>query len=111
MLFALVFVFMLGAGTGWVIRTVQYAVGIQTPASLRIERRIKNERTGTTMIVEEVRIKTRPEGHIINVFYNHDSKLLVIDVVHKGEKGGNEIMRKTLDFTKLLGHAKRGGRS
>lgn len=61
------------------------------------------------MTIEEVRIKTRPEGHIINVFYNHDSRLLVVDVVHKGQSVGNEIMRKTLSFASLFKHLKGRG--
>lgn len=38
------------------------------------------------------------------MFYNHKTRLLVIDVVHKQEQGGNEIVRQTLDFKKLLKH-------
>jgi len=60
------------------------------------------------MTLEEVRIKTKPEGNIINVFYNHDSKLLVVDVVAKNETGGNEVLRQTLNFDKLLKHTKKG---
>lgn len=59
------------------------------------------------MTLEEVRIKTRPEGHIINIFYNHDAKLLVIDVVHKDDRHGNEIMRQTLNFDKLFKHVRK----
>lgn len=64
---------------------------------------------GSRMVLEEVKIVTRPEGHIISVFYNHSSKLLVVDVVHKAENGGNEVMRKTLNFKRLLKHAEKAG--
>lgn len=50
-------------------------------------------------------IKTKA-GHIISVFFNRDTDLLVIDVVHKKEKGGNEIVRRNLDYKALLPHCK-----
>lgn len=61
---------------------------------------------GSPMVLEEVRIVTRPEGHILTMFYNHESKLLVVDVVHKSENGGGEVMRRTLNFKRLLKHVK-----
>lgn len=50
-------------------------------------------------------ISTRP-GHIISVFFNRDTDLLVVDVVHKKEKGGNQIVRRKLDYKALLPHCK-----
>ena len=43
-------------------------------------------------------------GNTLSFFYNPDNDLLVIDLVSKDESGGNEIVRKTLDESKLLGH-------
>lgn len=47
---------------------------------------------------------TTEHGHTISVFFNHQTDLLVIDVVHQNERGGNEILRKRLDYAALLGH-------
>jgi len=41
-------------------------------------------------------------GNTLSVFYNPDNDLLVIDLVHKNERGGNELVRKTLDEKALL---------
>jgi hypothetical protein len=40
----------------------------------------------------------------LQVFYNPDNDLLVVDLIAKNEKGGNEIIRTTLNETKLLEH-------
>ena len=50
-------------------------------------------------------IPTR-QGHTVSVFFNQETDLLVVDVVHKNEKGGNEIVRRTLDYNALLPHCK-----
>jgi len=36
--------------------------------------------------------------------HGDDTNLLVIDVLAGNDKGGNEIMRKVLDESKLLAH-------
>lgn len=46
------------------------------------------------------------QKHLITVFFNRDTDLLVVDVVHKNEKGGNEIVRRKLDYKALLPHCK-----
>ena len=43
-------------------------------------------------------------GHTVQVFFNGETNLLVVDIVHKNEKGGNEIVRKILDERALLKH-------
>ena len=45
---------------------------------------------------------TTKAGNTLQVFYNPDNDLLVIDLIRKDEKGGNEIVRMTLDEKKLL---------
>jgi hypothetical protein len=45
-------------------------------------------------------------GNTLQFFYNPENDLVVVDIIHKNEKGGNEIFRKTLDEKKLLAHAK-----
>lgn len=45
-------------------------------------------------------------GNTLQVFYNSENNLLVVDLIAKNEKGGNEIVRKTLDEKKLLAHCK-----
>lgn len=49
---------------------------------------------------------TTKQGNTLGVFYNPQNNLLVVDVVHQNEKGGNEIVRQTLNEGKLLSHCK-----
>lgn len=48
-------------------------------------------------------------GHTLSFFYNPDNDLLVVDLIHRNEKGGNELVRMTLDENLMLAHC-RGGR-
>jgi len=57
------------------------------------------------MQIQNLNLTTKA-GNTLNVFFNPDSNLLVIDIIHKNEKGGNEILRQTLDEKKLLKHCK-----
>jgi hypothetical protein len=41
-------------------------------------------------------------GNCLQLFYNPDNNLLVVDLIAKSEKGGNEIVRMTLDEDRLL---------
>lgn len=43
-------------------------------------------------------------GNTLQFFYNPDNNLVVVDIVAANEKGGNELLRKTLDEKKLLSH-------
>ena len=45
-------------------------------------------------------------GNILQVFYNAENNLLVVDLVAANETGGNELLRQTLDERKLLKHTK-----
>ena len=54
---------------------------------------------------ETVYIRTR-NGNTLSMFFNKDTGLLVIDLTSKDESGGNELVRRTLDESKLLGHCK-----
>jgi hypothetical protein len=49
---------------------------------------------------------TTKAGNTLQIFYNPENSLLVVDLIHKDEKGGNEIVRMTLDEKRLLTHAK-----
>lgn len=49
---------------------------------------------------------TTKNGNTLQVFYNPDNELLVVDIIHKNENGGSEIVRKTLNEKKLLAHCK-----
>ena len=46
---------------------------------------------------------TTKAGNTLSFFYNPDNDLVVVDLTHKNERGGNEILRQTLDEKKLVG--------
>lgn len=50
---------------------------------------------------------TTKAGNTLSFFYNPGNDLLVVDIIHKNGKGGNEIVRHTLDEEALLGHCTR----
>lgn len=41
-------------------------------------------------------------GNILQLFYNPENDLVVVDLIRKDEECGNEIFRKTLNEKKLL---------
>lgn len=43
-------------------------------------------------------------GNKIVFFFNKETNLLVVDFIDKDERGGNELVRMTLDEKKLLRH-------
>ena len=45
---------------------------------------------------------TTKAGHTLEFFYNPANDLVVVDLIHKNEKGGRELYRMTLDETRLL---------
>jgi hypothetical protein len=47
---------------------------------------------------------TTKAGNTLQFFYNPENDLVVVDLIAKTETGGTEILRKTLDEGKLLGH-------
>lgn len=49
---------------------------------------------------------TTKAGNFLSFFYNPDNDLVVVDLTHKNERGGREILRKTLDEEKLVGFCK-----
>jgi hypothetical protein len=49
---------------------------------------------------------TTKAGDTLQLFYNPENSLVVVDLVAANEKGGNELLRKTLTEKKLLAHAK-----
>lgn len=50
---------------------------------------------------------TTKAGHTLQLFYNPENDLVVVDLIHSNGKGGNEILRKTLDEKALLAHAEK----
>ena len=48
-------------------------------------------------------------GNTLQIFYNPDNNLVVVDLIAANEKGGNELLRKTLDEKTLLKHTKKNG--
>ncbi len=50
--------------------------------------------------------KTRG-GHSLQFFYNPENDLLVVDIAHKNERGGNELVRRTLNENELLAHCEK----
>lgn len=51
---------------------------------------------------------TTPKGNIINIFFNDETNLLVVDLVAENECGGNELLRQKLDEDALLEHTLTG---
>lgn len=50
------------------------------------------------------RVETKTKaGNTLSFFYNPDNSVLVVDLVHKSSRGGNELVRMTLNEKKLLG--------
>jgi hypothetical protein len=46
---------------------------------------------------------TTTAGNTLSFFYNPGNNLVVIDLIHKNERGGNELFRQTLDEKALIG--------
>jgi uncharacterized FlaG/YvyC family protein len=53
--------------------------------------------------IESFNVELKSGNHL-NFFVNRETNLLVVDLVDKEEKGGNEIVRMTLNEEKLLQH-------
>ena len=47
---------------------------------------------------------TTKAGNTLSFFYNPTNDLVVIDLIHKNEESGTELLRKTIDEKKLLSH-------
>ncbi|MBE3145399.1 MAG: hypothetical protein IMZ61_15980 [Planctomycetes bacterium] len=52
--------------------------------------------------IKRFNVPTRA-GHTLSFFYNPDNDLVVVDLTHKNGRGGNEILRKTLDEKAIVG--------
>ena len=48
---------------------------------------------------------TTKVGNTLSFFYNPENNLLVVDLIHKNDKVGNELVRRTLNEKELLSHA------
>lgn len=46
---------------------------------------------------------TTAKGNTLQLFYNNDTGLVVVDLVNKEESGGNEFVRMTINEDKMLG--------
>lgn len=49
---------------------------------------------------------TTKAGNTLSFFYNPENDLVVVDLVHKNEKGGRELLRQTMHEKELLTHCK-----
>ena len=47
---------------------------------------------------------TTAKGNTLQLFYNNETGLVVVDLVSKDEKGGNEFLRRHIDEDKMIGH-------
>ena len=45
-------------------------------------------------------------GNMLEMFFNHNTKLLVVDLIDGGGEGGNELVRCILDEDALLQHCR-----
>jgi hypothetical protein len=54
---------------------------------------------------------TMPDGHSMQFFVNRETGLVVVDYAHKNDKGGTELLRKTLDPKTMLAHCERKKRT
>ncbi|MGD0768114.1 MAG: hypothetical protein ABSB42_07965 [Tepidisphaeraceae bacterium] len=55
--------------------------------------------------IERVTIQTAG-GNTLELFYNPENNLLVVDLIAANECGGNEVVRMKLDETRMLSHCK-----
>ncbi len=56
------------------------------------------------MIIQRHHMTTK-NGNTHSFFYNPENDLLCVDLIAANEKGGNELVRQTLDEKHLLKHA------
>jgi len=54
--------------------------------------------------IQRLDIMTK-DGNTLSFFYNPDNNLIVVDLIHKNDHAGVELLRKTLNEKKLLAHA------
>ena len=47
---------------------------------------------------------TTAKGNTLQLFFNNETGLVVVDLVDKSEQGGNEFVRMTINEDKMLGH-------
>jgi hypothetical protein len=47
---------------------------------------------------------TTAKGNTLQLFYNNETGLVVVDLVSANEQGGNEFVRMTINEDKMLGH-------
>lgn len=47
---------------------------------------------------------TTAKGNTLQLFYNNETGLVVVDLISANEDGGNEFVRMTIDENKMLGH-------
>lgn len=79
-----------------------FRVQADVPAGIKWDGSKKNK-------IERLSVSvTTSKGNTLQFFYNPANDLVVVDLIDKNERGGNEILRKTLDETVLLGHLAKG---
>ena len=53
--------------------------------------------------IQSINLTTK-KGNTLQLFYNNDTGLVVVDLIAANEQGGNELLRRNIDETKMLGH-------
>lgn len=49
---------------------------------------------------------TTKDGHMLQFFFNKETDLVVLDFIHKNERGGIELLRRHID-ARLLKHCEK----
>lgn len=56
--------------------------------------------------IERFTARTKENNHL-EFFFNRETGLIVVDLIHDNGEGGNELFRKTLDEVQMLAHCVR----
>jgi hypothetical protein len=59
----------------------------------------------------EIHQMTTAAGNILQMFYNSENDLVVVDLIASNDLGGTELLRQTLNENKLLVHCVDKGQS
>jgi len=59
--------------------------------------------------IQRFRAETKT-GHTVSFFFNPENNLVVVDLIHKNELGGVELLRTTLDTKRMLSHCRNKGK-
>lgn len=62
---------------------------------------MKKVTSGDTIEIHQI---TTAAGNILQLFYNSENDLVVVDLIASNDLGGTELLRQTLHENKLLAH-------